>query len=63
MKSQMITPPIKFARAKKRLASAALTVALAASLAAGAMTTVVADRLHAAADRTAKGLSADQKIL
>lgn len=53
----------RFAAPKKQAASAALTLAVAASLAFGALTPVVADTLSKTTNKTAKGLSPDQKII
>ncbi len=59
MKRQTKKDPFRFAAARKQAASAALTLAVAASLALGALTPVVADT----ANKTTKGLSPDQKII
>ncbi|MFY9608666.1 MAG: DUF1800 domain-containing protein [Blastocatellia bacterium] len=63
MKRQTKTDPFKFAAAKKQRASAGLTLAVAASLALGALTPVAADTLSRTANKTAKGLSPDQKVI
>jgi uncharacterized protein (DUF1800 family) len=63
MKRKTTKALIRFASAKKRLTSAGLILALAGSLAAGDFMPAAADSLPGNANRTAKGLSVDQKII
>ncbi|HSF23349.1 MAG TPA: DUF1800 domain-containing protein [Blastocatellia bacterium] len=63
MKRQTRNEPVGLAAARRHPASTALTLAIAASLALGALMPAVADTLSRSANKTAKGLSPDQKVI
>ena len=63
MKRQTRNEPVGLAAARRHPASTVLTLAIAASLALGALMPAVADTLSRSANKTAKGLSPDQKVI
>jgi len=63
MKSERIRSPFRLAATKRRFASAALVIAVVASLAFGALAPVIADTRSKTGGKTVKGLTEDQKTI